>query len=239
MRVILNNCLFGVRTCPGRCRKASAPYALTAAKVLKKDVGEQGKSEKRILLRLVFKNRLKHTDMFYVSDKMTTPPPGFATPLQEKVYKMFEELSIPFERVDTDPGITMEDCLNIDKGIGGKVVKSIFLCNRQQTLFYLYVTRGDKPFVTKDFGRALGVPRVSFAPADKLLAIAGTEHGATTVLSACLESARDVAFVMDRDIVENEDYCCSDGTVNCFIKVKTADLLHRFLPACGHELIVI
>ncbi len=177
--------------------------------------------------------------MFYVSDKMTTPPAVFENPLQEKVYKLFEELQVPFERVDTDPGITMEDCLSIDKGIGGKVVKSIFLCNRQQTLFYLYVTRGDKPFVTKEFGQSLGIPRVSFAPAGKLLEIAGTEHGAATVLSACLESARDVTFVMDRDIVGNEHYCCSDGTVNCFIKIKTADLLNRFLPACGHELIVI
>ncbi len=177
--------------------------------------------------------------MFYVSEIKRTAPETFSTPLQKKVYETLAGLGIPFERVDTDPGITMEDCRNINVGIGGRIVKSIFLCNRQQTKFYLYVTKDDKPFVTKDFGQALGIPRVSFASAEKLLEIAGTEHGATTVLSACLDSAKDVIFVIDKDVLEGEWYCCSDGTVGCFMKIKVSDLLGGFLPACGHEPIII
>ena len=177
--------------------------------------------------------------MFYVSEIKRTAPETFSTPLQKKVYEMFSELGIPFERVDTDPGITMEDCQNINAGIGGRIVKSIFLCNRQQTKFYLYVTRDDKPFVTKDFGQALGIPRVSFASAEKLLEIAGTEHGATTVLSACLESAKEVTFVLDKEALEGESYCCTDGTAGCFVKIKVRDLLDKYLPACGHEPIII
>ena len=177
--------------------------------------------------------------MFYVSEIKRTAPETFSTPLQKKVYEMFSELGIPFERVDTDPGITMEDCRNINAGIGGRIVKSIFLCNRQQTKFYLYVTRDDKPFITKDFGQALGIPRVSFASAEKLLEIAGTEHGATTVLSACLDSAKEVTFVLDKEVLEGESYCCTDGTAGCFIKINVSDLLDKFLPACGHEPIII
>lgn len=180
-----------------------------------------------------------HKSEFFVSERMTTPPATFATELQRTVYETLAKLNIPFERVDTDPGITMEDCQNINEGIGGRIVKSIFLCNRQQTIFYIYVTRDDKPFVTKDFGQALNIPRVSFAPAEKLWEIAGTEHGATTILSACLESAKDVTLVMDKEITENEDYCCTDGTATCFIKIKTSDLFNVFMPACGHQVIVI
>lgn len=171
---------------------------------------------------------------FFVSERMTTAPAEFKTVLEKKVYETLERLEIPFERVDTDPGITMEDCLNINDGLGGRIVKSIFLCNRQQTIFYLYVTRDDKPFVTKDFGHALSIPRVSFASAEKLLEIAGTEHGATTVLSACLDSANDVNFVIDKDVLNGEYFCCSDGTPTCFMKISVADLLDKFLPACGH-----
>ena len=172
--------------------------------------------------------------MFYVSDILTTPPSAFVTPLQKKVYETFTRLGISFERVDTDPGITMEDCRNIDKIIGGRIVKSIFLCNRQLTKYYIYVTMDDKPFVTKDFGKALGIPRVSFAPGEKLLELAGTEHGATTVLSACLDSAKDVTFVLDKEAVSGEFYCCSDGTTTCFMKIRTSDLLDVFLPSTGH-----
>ena len=177
--------------------------------------------------------------MFYVSEIKRTPPETFSTPLQKKVYETLDKLGIPFERVDTDPGITMEDCRNINAGLGGRIVKSIFLCNRQQTKFYLYVTRDDKPFVTKDFGQALGIPRVSFASAEKLQEIAGTEHGATTVLSACLDSAKEVTFVLDKEILDGEWYCCTDGTAGCFVKIKVSDLLDKYLPACGHTPILI
>ena len=176
---------------------------------------------------------------FYVSEIITTAPKKFATPLQEKVYRKLSELNIPFERVNTDPGITMEDCLNINSGLGGRIVKTLFLCNRQQTVFYLYITRDDKPFVTKDFGAALGIPRVSFASSELLMRIAGTEHGASTVLSVYLESAHDVNVVFDREVLESDTYCCSDGTVNCFIKLRTSDLLDRYLPSCGRVPIVI
>lgn len=46
--------------------------------------------------------------------------------------------------------------------------KDHFLCNRQQTEFYLFITCGDKPFRSKDFSAALEVARVSFAPAERM-----------------------------------------------------------------------
>ena len=85
--------------------------------------------------------------MFKVSNPICTPPETFSSALQQKVYSTFQDLSIPFERVDTDPGLTMEDCQHIDAKIGVRIVKTVFLCNRQQTAFYLYVTTDDKPFV--------------------------------------------------------------------------------------------
>lgn len=124
--------------------------------------------------------------MFKVSDPLTTPPPVFSTELQRQVYETFARLEIPFERVDTDPGLTMEDCQQIDEKIGVRIVKTLFLCNRQQTEFYLYVTTDDKPFVTREFCGALGIPRVSFASAEWLWSLTGVEVGATTMLSAIL-----------------------------------------------------
>ena len=69
--------------------------------------------------------------MFKVSDIVTTAPEKFASELQRCVYETFVRLGIPFQRVDTDPGLTMEDCLHIDAKIGVRIVKTLFLCNRQ------------------------------------------------------------------------------------------------------------
>ena len=177
--------------------------------------------------------------MFYVSDIMTTPPTAFETELQQKVYETFAQLEIPYERVDTDPGITMEDCQHIDAKIGVRIVKTVFLCNRQQTEFYLYVTTDDKPFVTRDFCGALGIPRVSFASADKLWDLTGVLPGATTILSAVLPSMAGVHLVMDRAVAEGEWYACTDGTATCFVKLRTSDLLSKYLPATSHQLTLI
>ena len=175
--------------------------------------------------------------MFKVSDILTTPPPEFSSELQRKVYETFAALEIPFGRVDTDPGLTMEDCRHIDEKIGVRIVKTIFLCNRQQTEFYLYVTTDDRPFVTREFCSALGIPRVSFASAEKLWEYTGVLVGATTILSAILPQAAPVHLVMDRSVAESECYACTDGTATCFVKIRTRDLLERYLA--GKELTII
>ena len=173
--------------------------------------------------------------MFKVSNPICTPPETFSSALQQKVYSTFQDLSIPFERVDTDPGLTMEDCQHIDAKIGVRIVKTVFLCNRQQTAFYLYVTTDDK----RDFCGALGIPRVSFAPADKLWELTGVEVGATTVLSCILPSAGNVNLVMDRGVAEAAWFACTDGTPTCFVKLHTQDLLQKYIPASGHSLTLI
>ncbi len=169
--------------------------------------------------------------MFKVSDILSTPPPAFSSELQRQVYAAFSRLGIPFGRVDTDPGLTMEDCQHIDARIGVRIVKTIFLCNRQQTEFSLYVTTDDKPFVTREFCGALGIPRVSFAPAEKLWELTGVPVGATTILSAILPQAAGVHLVMDRSVAEGEWFACTDGTATCFVKIRTRDLLDKYLAA--------
>lgn len=174
---------------------------------------------------------------FYVSEPFTTPPSTFETPLQRLVYETFASAEIPFKRVDTDPGITMEDCAHISARIGVDIVKTIFLCNRQQTEFYLYVTSHDKPFVTREFCSALGIPRVSFASSERLWELTGVRVGATTILSAVWPACSGVHLVMDASIASSEWFACTDGTPTCFVTLQTRDLLDKYL--IGKEIRVI
>lgn len=172
--------------------------------------------------------------MFLVSNIYTTAPSEFKTPLQEKVYRTLQDLHIPFERVDTDEAITMEDCVQIDKVLDMKMVKTLFLCNRQQTGFYLFITAGDKPFRSKDFSNALGVARVSFAPADLMEKMLGTKIGAATVFSALLDRDNEVQIVFDEDVLCEEWYGCSDGTTTGYMKIKTSQVYRDFLQFTKH-----
>lgn len=177
--------------------------------------------------------------MFYVSDIITTPPAEFKNALQKETWHALEHLGIPFERVDTDEAITMEDCVAIDQRLDMKMVKTLFLCNRKKTIFYLFITTGEKAFQTRDFSQALGISRVSFAPAELMEEMLGCKIGAATVFGTLLDLDRDVQIVIDQEVADEEYYGCSDGTTTCYMKVRTADILHKFLPYTRHKAAII
>ena len=177
--------------------------------------------------------------MFYVSEIRTTLPETFLTPLQEKTYAALQRLAIPFERVETDEAITMEDCVKIDEKLNMKMVKTLFLCTRHQAEYFLFVTAGDKPFRSGAFSSALDVSRVSFAPAESMQQMLGTKIGAATVFSSLLDTARDVRFVIDRDVWNEEFYGCSDGTTTGYLKLRTRDVTEKLLPFAGHAPVIL
>ncbi|TWV90763.1 prolyl-tRNA synthetase associated domain-containing protein [Chitinophaga pinensis] len=177
--------------------------------------------------------------MINVSEVMKTAPAEFKTPLQQLVYTTLEQLDIGFERVENDEAITMEDCIQINERLQMKTVKTLFLCNRQQTNFYLFVTTADKPFVTKDLSSALGISRVSFAPADLLLSMLGTAVGATTIFGVLLDTENKVQLVIDSDVLKEEWYGCSDGTTTSYMKIDTQWVVNSFPEYARHPAKII
>jgi len=177
--------------------------------------------------------------MIYVSEIQATAPKTFKNDLQKKVYFTLSALSIPFERVNTDEVITMDDCVAVNEKLNMEMVKTLFLCNKQQTDFYLFITVGDKPFRSKDFSNALNVSRMSFAPSELMETMLGTKIGAATILSALLPTANRVKIVIDKEVVNKEYYGCSDGTTTGYLKVKTTDILHKFLAFTKRDYSII
>lgn len=146
------------------------------------------------------------------------------------------ELSIPFERVDTDEVITMEDCVEVNKKLEMNMVKTLFLCNRQKSEFYLFITKGDKPFSSKDFSSGMGISRVSFAPAELMEKMLGTKVGAATVFGAIADTENKVHIVFDSEVLSEKYYGCSDGTTTGYMKLKTDDVVNKLLPYTNHEM---
>lgn len=144
-------------------------------------------------------------------------------------------MEIPYERVDTEEAITMEDCEAIDAKLQMKTVKTLFLCYRQQTKFYLFVTRGDKSFKSKNFSAALGVSRVSFAPEEKMEEMMGNKIGETTVFGALMDPEQKIQVVIDKEVADSEWYGCSDGVTTGYMKLKTKDILEKVLNYAKHE----
>ncbi|AKD04922.1 YbaK/EbsC family protein [Pontibacter korlensis] len=177
--------------------------------------------------------------MFYISEVKNTAPAEFKTELQQMVYATLQKIGVPFERVDTDEAISMEDCVLINEKLDMQMVKTLFLCNRQQTDFYVFVTTADKPFRAKELSAALNIPRLSFAPVDLLEKMLGTKVGAATIFSVMLDTSNAVQVLLDKDVVSAEYYGCSDGTTEGYMKIKAEYITNDFLQYAKHKPIVV
>lgn len=177
--------------------------------------------------------------MIKVSESYNYSPDNFKTELQKKVYDTLNELSIRYERVDTSEAITMEDCLEIEKKLNVKMVKTLFLCNQQKTKFYLFVTTSSKRFDSKIFSRQLQISRVSFANEELMLSKIKTKIGSATIFGLLMDETKEVQLVIDKEVLNEEYYGCSDGTTTGYMKITTKDILDKVIPCTNHEFNII
>ena len=77
-------------------------------------------------------------------------------------YDLLDSLGIEYDRIDHEPAMTMEVCEEIDRALGATICKNLFLCNRQQTDFYLLMMPGYKVFKTKEISKQIFSSRLSF-----------------------------------------------------------------------------
>lgn len=174
-----------------------------------------------------------------ISEITTSAPAAFVTPLQELIYKRMSECDIPFERVDNEESHTMEEALEINEALGMEMAKNVFLCNRKRTSFYLFVMRGDRPFVTTEFCKSLGIPRVSFAPIESFRELLHVDYGAANIFCTLADPECRFSLVIDKALLDREWFGCPDGCVTGHIRIKVRDLLDKFLPTIPHKIHII
>ena len=157
-------------------------------------------------------------------------------PKEQETYALLEQLGIEFWRVDHDAAQTIEQCLPVDEMLQTKMCKNLFLCNRQKTQFYLLLLPGDKPFHTKDLSAQIGSARVSFADAEDMEARLNLTPGSVTVLGLQFDPEQRVRLLIDRDLAEEEFLGCHPCINTSSLRVRTKDILEKFVPATGHDI---
>ena len=133
----------------------------------------------------------------------------------------------------------MEKCAAVSGVLGVPICKNLFLCNRQKTQFYLLCMSPGKPFHTKDLSRQIGSARLSFAPEEFLWDLLHCTPGSATVLGLANDSAHQVRLLMEREVYEAEYLSCHPCICTSSLKLRTADILEKFLPYTGHAVTVV
>lgn len=156
-----------------------------------------------------------------------------------RCYDLLDSLGIPYQRVDHEPAMTMEICAEIDKSLDAVICKNLFLCNRQETSFYLLLIPGDKPFKTKHLSAQLGVSRLSFGKEGFMEEFLDNTPGSATVLGLMNDAENRVQLVIDADVLKHEFLGCHPCINTSSIRLPVADVLEKLLPAVHHAPIVV
>lgn len=158
---------------------------------------------------------------------------------EDTCYDFLDSLGVSYYRVDHDRADTIEMCEGVEKILGSKICKNLFLTNRQQTAFYLLLMPGVKPFKTKLLSKQIGTARLSFANPEHMQQYLGVTPGSVSVLGLLNDSEKRVKLILDRDLLKEEFFGCHPCRNTSSLCFATQDLLTRILPAIGREVLYV
>ena len=159
--------------------------------------------------------------------------------VENRVYESLARLDIPFTRVDHEVAFTMEDCAAISEALEVHICKNLLLTPRNRSAFYLLCLPAEKPFSTKDFSKLIGSSRLSFATEEDLVALLGCHAGSASILGLMNDTEHRVTLAIGRAVAGDEWFGCHPCKNTSSLRLKTRDVLEKFLPDTGHEAVIV
>ena len=156
-----------------------------------------------------------------------------------RTYDFLDKLGIAYERVDHEAAMTMEACEAIDNLLQATICKNFFLCNRQETDFYLLLMPGEKKFKTKDLSAQLGVARLSFANESYMQEFLDITPGSVSVLGLMNDVNKRVKLCIDEEVLQGTEIGFHPCINTSSLKIKTQDLINKIIPALNHETVIV
>lgn len=154
---------------------------------------------------------------------------------ERETYDILDKMGISYTGVDHDEAPTIEALEEVENYLGVKACKNLFLCNSQKTKFYLLIMPGDKKFLTKNLSKQINSSRLSFADGSYMEELLNIEPGSLSIFGLIFDKEGKVNLVIDKEALEDE-YVGFHPCVNTTtLKVKSSDIIEKFLPYTGHE----
>ncbi len=161
------------------------------------------------------------------------------TPREMRCYDLLDSLGIEYLRTEHPPAETMDVCNQRAAVLNTRICKNLFLCNRQETQFYLLAMPADKQFKTSIVSKQLGVARLHFADEKYMEQFLDIYPGSVSIMGLANDKGGQVQLLMDEDILKQEFFACHPCMNTVSLKFKTTELTQKLIPAMGHEPILL
>ncbi|HIW49484.1 MAG TPA: prolyl-tRNA synthetase associated domain-containing protein [Candidatus Blautia intestinavium] len=151
-----------------------------------------------------------------------------------RTYDFLDSLGAEYQRVDHEAAMTIEACEEIDKILEISICKNLFLCNRQETSFYLLMMPGDKKFKTKDISAQINSSRLSFGKPEYMEKFLDITPGSLSVLGLMNDKDQKVQLLIDEDVLKEPYIGCHPCINTSSLKIRTEDMMKKIIPEMKH-----
>lgn len=152
----------------------------------------------------------------------------------EKVYQLLNNLSIPFEIIEHEAALTVEEMEKALPEMDAQVCKNLFLRDQKGKQHYLIVMGKEKPFNLKEFEEKQGLGKMSFASEKRLLKYLDVPSGSVSPFGLINDESAHVIVYIDSALKTCEKIGVHPNVNNATITFSASDF-DKFLNSLDHD----
>ena len=140
---------------------------------------------------------------------------------QPELYKILEELNIPFEYYEHPPAPTIEEAMKYWKDLEATHCKNIFFRNHKGNRHYLVILEHTQALDIHDLEKRLKQGKLSFASPKRMMKYLGVTPGSVTPFGLINDKENHVHLFLDKNLKKSK-------TISFHPCINTASLVISF-----------
>ena len=156
----------------------------------------------------------------------------------DKVKEYLNSIGIEFKIVEHEPAYTTEEADKYIEGHDGVRTKTMFICNKKKTNYYMIIMDYSKRLDMNKFKEIVSEKQMKMASEEALKEKLGIEPGMVSPFGLLNNDEKDVKIYMDKEIIIERimTFHPNDNTKTLFITTKD---LFKYFENIGYELNII
>ena len=154
------------------------------------------------------------------------------------VYEALGKMGIDYDLVEHPPALTTAEADRYIEGKEGVRTKTLFLCNRKKSAYYLVIMDDAKRLDMKKFGELIDEKGMQFGSTEKLMEKMSLPAGVVSLFGLLNNSEHDIRICLDREMLSERfmSFHANDNSKTIFI---TTDDMYKFITLLGYEYSII
>lgn len=156
----------------------------------------------------------------------------------QMVYEALKKMGITYDLVEHPPALTTEEADSYIAGKEGVRTKTLFLCNRKKTTYYLVIMDDKKRLDMKKLGKIINEKGMSFGSPEKLMEKMSLTPGVVSLFGLLNNTEHDIKVCLDKEMLSEKymSFHANDNTKTIFI---STDDMYKFITTLGYEYSII